>query len=372
MKKVAIIIRDLRQLGGGEADVIVLTSGLNEKGIVPDIFSEGCLEPEKIKQFFNKEIEYNFRQVKKPYNRILRFLKEMFLPNPIKQYIKNYDFVYDFTNKPPVVSKSDKYLKHIYILNDARAQKTLLDKAYSLAIRLFAKLGWNKFQKFQPGVINVTQSKFVQDEIRSKAKTEVPYIYPPVNLKGFWSENTDRLNQVVSIGRFGPEKSQIDQLEIAKEFKALNSDLKFKLVGTLGAKRNIYYEMLNKFKVANNLDNTKLLADFPFIELKKMLANSKFFIHTTFEEHFGIVVVEAIAAGCIPIVHNSGGPAEIVQMPNLRFNNTKQAISILRRLEKASAEELQKMRLKLQADVEKFDESHFKEGFINYLPWFNE
>ncbi|MDQ6864922.1 MAG: glycosyltransferase [Thermoproteota archaeon] len=29
-------------------------------------------------------------------------------------------------------------------------------------------------------------------------------------------------------------------------------------------------------------------------------------------EHFGIAVVEAMAAGCLPVVHASSGPMEIV------------------------------------------------------------
>jgi len=29
-------------------------------------------------------------------------------------------------------------------------------------------------------------------------------------------------------------------------------------------------------------------------------------------EHFGITIVEAMSAGCVPVVHDSGGPKEIV------------------------------------------------------------
>ena len=36
------------------------------------------------------------------------------------------------------------------------------------------------------------------------------------------------------------------------------------------------------------------------------------YIHCAENEHFGITIVEAMAAGCVPIVHDSGGPREIV------------------------------------------------------------
>ena len=36
------------------------------------------------------------------------------------------------------------------------------------------------------------------------------------------------------------------------------------------------------------------------------------YVHCAKDEHFGITIVEAMAAGCVPIVHDSGGPIEIV------------------------------------------------------------
>jgi glycosyltransferase involved in cell wall biosynthesis len=36
------------------------------------------------------------------------------------------------------------------------------------------------------------------------------------------------------------------------------------------------------------------------------------YVHCAENEHFGITIVEAMAAGCVPVVHDSGGPREIV------------------------------------------------------------
>jgi glycosyltransferase involved in cell wall biosynthesis len=46
---------------------------------------------------------------------------------------------------------------------------------------------------------------------------------------------------------------------------------------------------------------------------QEVLAKSKIYLHLMKGEHFGITVVEAMSAGCVPIVHDSGGPKEIVQ-----------------------------------------------------------
>jgi alpha-1,2-mannosyltransferase len=46
--------------------------------------------------------------------------------------------------------------------------------------------------------------------------------------------------------------------------------------------------------------------------LRGILLNSKVYFHCAIDEHFGISVIEAMASGCVPIVHDSGGPKEIV------------------------------------------------------------
>jgi len=44
----------------------------------------------------------------------------------------------------------------------------------------------------------------------------------------------------------------------------------------------------------------------------KFLGEAKVYLHLMEREHFGISIVEAMSALCIPIVHDSGGPKEIV------------------------------------------------------------
>jgi glycosyltransferase involved in cell wall biosynthesis len=44
----------------------------------------------------------------------------------------------------------------------------------------------------------------------------------------------------------------------------------------------------------------------------KLLGEAKVYLHLMQREHFGITVVEAMSASCVPVVHDSGGPKEIV------------------------------------------------------------
>jgi glycosyltransferase involved in cell wall biosynthesis len=45
-----------------------------------------------------------------------------------------------------------------------------------------------------------------------------------------------------------------------------------------------------------------------FEELHSLRTKSKIYLHLMPYEHFGISIVEAMASGCVPIVHKSGGP----------------------------------------------------------------
>lgn len=53
----------------------------------------------------------------------------------------------------------------------------------------------------------------------------------------------------------------------------------------------------------------------PYAELKALLAEAVGGVHSMIDEHFGICVVEYMAAGVIPIAHNSGGPRADIVVP---------------------------------------------------------
>lgn len=52
----------------------------------------------------------------------------------------------------------------------------------------------------------------------------------------------------------------------------------------------------------------KFFVNIPRSELREMLGRALCGIHTMIDEHFGIGIVEMMAAGLITIAHNSGGP----------------------------------------------------------------
>jgi glycosyltransferase involved in cell wall biosynthesis len=66
-------------------------------------------------------------------------------------------------------------------------------------------------------------------------------------------------------------------------------------------------ENLRNYIESEGLENVTLKFNVPRDELREILSKAKYYLHPPFPEHFGIAVVEAMAAGCIPIVYRDGG-----------------------------------------------------------------
>ncbi|MEW5987753.1 MAG: glycosyltransferase, partial [Chloroflexota bacterium] len=133
-------------------------------------------------------------------------------------------------------------------------------------------------------------------------------------------------------------------------------DLAFHLVGFTGDGR--YYQQCRRFAEENGLSNVTFHPDAPFEEMRALLQSSRYFLHTLVNEPFGLTAVQAVAAGCIPIVHDSGGQCETVPIPDLRYQALAEVPAMIEQLEAADRDGLRR-RLQQHA-AEHFDESVFK------------
>ncbi|KAF8357489.1 algn-11, partial [Pristionchus pacificus] len=149
-------------------------------------------------------------------------------------------------------------------------------------------------------------------------------VFPPCDIEGLLAlpgtseeilTNEKRVN-ILSIGQIRPEKDHRLQLEVLKEvlegIKKKKLDVKVSLTIAGGCRNeedemrvNHLKEYAKKLGVEKNLE-WKL--NVPYGELYQLLNSSLISIHTMRNEHFGISVVEALAAGTIMVAHKSGGP----------------------------------------------------------------
>mmetsp|Transcript_13411 Transcript_13411/g.15390 ORF Transcript_13411/g.15390 Transcript_13411/m.15390 type:complete len:342 (+) Transcript_13411:548-1573(+) len=129
---------------------------------------------------------------------------------------------------------------------------------------------------------------------------------------------------ILSIGQFRPEKDH--KLQIYSFAKLLEKYPKWKAAGAklvlLGScrgeddKRRVK-ELSFLVKSMELNDSVQFVLNQPYSVLKDWCNQAAVGLHTMWNEHFGIAVVEMMAAGLLVIAHNSGGPKEdiIVTLP---------------------------------------------------------
>ncbi len=134
------------------------------------------------------------------------------------------------------------------------------------------------------------------------------------------SPNKD--NIVVTVARAVPEK----RLELFWEVARKCADYKFVLLLTRDP-RFVEYSQ----KLCEKVPSNGQVVVNPDVEAyQETLARSKVYLHLMRDEHFGIAVVESMSAGCVPIVHNSGGPKEIVNGCGYVWQNVDEIPMLLR------------------------------------------
>ncbi|HWY28046.1 MAG TPA: glycosyltransferase, partial [Candidatus Sulfotelmatobacter sp.] len=149
----------------------------------------------------------------------------------------------------------------------------------------------------------LSNSDFTRGFVMNKWQRDAITVYPPcpIDMYESYSKSSAREKLVLTIGRISPEK----RFELFLDMARMVPDCRFVIIGTVQLPN--YYEHLRR-KAPGNV--SFVLS--PLRKVKDLLGRAMAYVHCAENEHFGITIVEAMAAGCVPIVHDSGGPREIV------------------------------------------------------------
>ena len=210
-----------------------------------------------------------------------------------------------------------------------------------------------------PNDFQVANSEFTRDallRVYPDLKQEVPVLYPPVEESQLPVVQKDP-KLVVSLGRFSPDKRQMEQIKIAAQVP----ELKFVLMGFINSKP--YFEACQAEIEQRGLTNVTLLGDAPKKQVNKTLASATYFIHNLRNEPFGITAVQGIQAGCLPLVHNSGGQREVVPFADLRYETIEDATRRLKSLIRWSEERKSQVLSELQKGCKRFEATTFASAF---------
>lgn len=195
------------------------------------------------------------------------------------------------------------------------ANSAALSWAKSSYYQLFAKAyGWvGRWSQ-----LTMVNSSWTRNHIDAiwKCPDRTFVVYPACDtaaVRDFPLEN--RSNLVISIAQFRPEKDHGLQMRaFAKFIGGLKTMAAPKLV-MIGAVRNAGDQAI--VQGIRNLSHElglregqefEIVENIPYAQLLDYFRRAKVGLHSMWNEHFGIGVVELLAAGVITIAHNSGGP----------------------------------------------------------------
>ncbi len=369
MQKVCITQDEL--LPGGKTNVLLnIIKVLNNRGIAPDLYSYDILSTKKASSLLGNMVQYHLRKVFDLGIKRFTYYKNYFLFPLIKHKLKNYDLIINSGNclhsmTDDLALKTINYIYYLYPLEYCEPDYfdiSLLRKLYLQPLRFMNRdLSNNEGSKYG---LTITLSNFCKERIEEfyyPLKNKIHVIYPPVNIEAFWDDKKNRGKQVISSGIFNPIKDQMSQIKIAEAFP----HIKFFITGFISNKlEKKYYNECLSYIAKHDITNVGLIPNISQPYLKKLLNKSKYFIHTRKNEHFGISIAEAIAAGCIPLVHNSGGQKEIAPLDELRFDSIDEAIEKFKTI---SNSDENKYRNYLQNHILQFSEEKFAKSISSLI-----
>ena len=354
------ILQNQFRLSGRTKVVCEVIQLLNELDIVPDLLTfTPPTVGRHIGRFFGLEdLQFNHIQVA-PIPFVRGALWQVLAINWLTRARHGcYDLVFNSNDALQGLNSAANYLHFVYYplltgADLARVQEFHLRFFYSkVCAWILARSGEALLNDTVYTISEFSKNALLQTFPGLSGKVSV--CYPP-SFNGEISCHADRMQRCMSVGSFIPDKNQTDQLAIASQLP----EIEFWIVGNVRSQS--YFHTCKGFIRRTGVRNVYLKTDMPFDELQSALRGSMFFLHTMKDEHFGMSTVEAIAAGCIPIVHDSGGQREIVPFEDLRFNSMEQAVEIFHSLVKMAPGQISEIRQALQQHIQPFSRDAFRE-----------
>jgi glycosyltransferase involved in cell wall biosynthesis len=186
--------------------------------------------------------------------------------------------------------------------------------------------GWQWRQRFASYRVRTSLSVFAQSWVRRRWDVETEVLYPPNDLA---FPEVPKENAIVSVGRFTTTTVSKAQDELVRLFRdrlargAGEQAWTYYCLGQIGdmPSDRDYFARVQREALGHPIP---VEGDVSRDRLKSLMARSRIFWHGAgldvdeeraphLCEHFGLVTVEAMAAGAVPVVIRRGGQREIVR-----------------------------------------------------------
>ncbi|XP_051882325.1 GDP-Man:Man(3)GlcNAc(2)-PP-Dol alpha-1,2-mannosyltransferase isoform X1 [Pristis pectinata] len=219
-----------------------------------------------------------------------------------------------------------------------------------------------------------------------KAGDRTHVVCPPCDVQTFLdipleddSKKTE--HSIVSIAQFRPEKDHALQIKAFYRFLQKYPQKRAVKLILIGGCRNAEdEERVSCLKeLCENLgvkENVEFKINISFEELKKYLSEATIGLHTMWNEHFGIGVVECMAAGTVILAHDSGGPKLDIVVPydggktGFLADSEESYADAINTILALSPEKRMEIRKNARQSVSRFSDHEFEISFISALELF--
>ena len=309
--RIAIYSPYLDTFGGGERYMLTIAEVLKGKAAVDLLFDEHLsreakqshglfsLGAEKLRKELAQRFDLDLSKVevcKAPLGKGSSSIERFF-------FFQKYDLLIYLTDGSIFYPTARKNILHIQSPLVGEPGKSLWGK---LKLK-----GWD---------LIIYNSQFTKENCKSYWPINSMVIYPPVDIDKV--KPLKKKKNILSVGRFFGYLKDKKQEILIKAFKDLYKnelkDWSLHLVGSAGEGDKNYLNHLRNLGAGLPI---KFYPNFNYSDLMKLYGQSMIYWHASgFEEndptkmeHFGISTVEAMAAGCVPVVIGRGGQLEIVE-----------------------------------------------------------
>ncbi len=251
--------------------------------------------------------------------------------------------------------KSRNNLLHFQVPFTKVAGRTLLNKVKLMRIKKV-----------------VCNSKFTKKIIDKEFGVDSVVLYPPVAVQQFKAKRKSAV--ILCVSRFSElmqNKGHEVLIQAFKKFSKTTDNYQLVLAGGVEVGADKYIKKLGK--IVNGY-NIKFVTSPKFSELKELYGSAKFFWSAsgfgvndkrepTRVEHFGITLVEAMSAGCVPLVFNAGGYKEIINngVNGYLWNKTSDLTKTTRKLTQ-NKRQVKEISTRAKTDAEKYSYEEFEKA----------
>jgi glycosyltransferase involved in cell wall biosynthesis len=242
--------------------------------------------------------------------------------------------------------------------------RVCLSRLYHEALKVIDKVG------ARGGAIIITNSKFTAQTLEKCTGLRTAIIHPLVSLDAFAGapEKRDGINDVVVYSTFLPEHG-LDHLQLVPRIASATTNASFLIIGPATEASKGTISRLEKTVAKMHAEsNIRIQTCSSREEYVEAVRSAKVFLRTLPNEPFGLSIVEAMAAGCVPVVPRSGGPwFDILQEEEGKYGFSYQSVEEAAKKIKLLLEndELrQQVSERARKRAADFDSSIFKKGIL--------